>query len=247
MVPLMLIGINHDPAMGQSSADLAGCYQFDRAYFSWVGRRSERSIVVRDSTRFVRLREQAHPGASAMRITGALQLEPIPFETDDFTRDQWLGFSHWRLLSSDSVTVVWRNGLYGPVFRMAVRGDTLRGQVRFTTDVIGAEPQSQAAWAVRTECPDASESGRNQIGLVWAEQPQITMLFTRRRPRRFGAARSGVHAREGRRISFRHARLSKKSQRHDGRHRDGSSRVVAESLWFLSVSGERLNKCVRIE
>ena len=66
--------------------------------------------------------------------------------------ERWLGFSAWHPIGRDSVEVHWRNGLSGPVFRLAVRGDSLVGRVRFTTDVVGAEPPAEPASAVRVPC-----------------------------------------------------------------------------------------------
>ena len=53
---------------------------------------------------------------------------------------------------ADTVVVSWTNGMHGPVFLMGVRGDTLRGRVRFTTDIVGEEPPPEDAWAVRIAC-----------------------------------------------------------------------------------------------
>ena len=72
---------------------------------------------------------------------------------DSVTMQRWLGMSYWRPIRSDSIDLVWRNGLYGPVFRLAWRSDSLVGRVRFTTDVAGAEPPPQPASAVRIQSP----------------------------------------------------------------------------------------------
>lgn len=84
--------------------------------------------------------------------SNGLDLEPIPFDADSSMRRRWLDFSYWRM-TPNTVAVVWRNGLYGPVFDLEASRDTLRGTVRFTTDVAGAEPPPQPAWAVRVRCP----------------------------------------------------------------------------------------------
>lgn len=149
-----MIGPACHSVSAQDARAVSGCYRFDRAYFSWVGRRPAARAVVQDSTAIVRLSD-----TTALRhvlVSGrVLDLEPLPFVADSSTRRAWLGPSHWRL-DAGVADVVWRNGLYGPVFRLSVHDDTLRGTVRFTTDVAGAEPTPQPAWAVRIPCPQAS-------------------------------------------------------------------------------------------
>jgi hypothetical protein len=149
---LLLVVLPSCIAAAQDTTALSGCYRFDRAYFKWVGRAPGKSAVVRDSTRDLRLFGRS--GMTHWLVNGpALDVQPIPFVADSFTTLRWLGPSHWSISAPYTVNIVWRNGLYGPVFRLAVAGDTLRGQVRFTTDVDGAEPPPEQAWAVRVACP----------------------------------------------------------------------------------------------
>jgi hypothetical protein len=74
---------------------------------------------------------------------------------DSVTMQRWLGPSYWRAVGPDSIAVVWRNGLYGPVFALHFTHDSLVGRVRATTDVAGGEQPSQAARASRIDCPAA--------------------------------------------------------------------------------------------
>jgi hypothetical protein len=148
----VLVLLSAGAATAQDTTALSGCYRFDRAYFAWVGRAPGGSAVVTDSTRVLRLSARA----SVRRLPRGgplLEVQPIPFVADSFTTHRWLDPSHWSFAAPDTVNVVWSNGLYGPVFRLAVAGDTLRGQVRFTTDVVGGEPPPERAWAVRAACP----------------------------------------------------------------------------------------------
>src|SRR5688500_4257774 len=144
-------------ARAQDTTAISGCYRFDRAYFSWVGRLPGRSVVIRDSTRVLRL--FARSTVQHVFRGAGLDVQPIPFLVDSITARRWLGPSYWtfsnvRLFPHPTmIDVVWRNGLSGPVFRLSAIRDTLRGQVRFTTDVAGAEPPAQPAWAVRIPCP----------------------------------------------------------------------------------------------
>jgi len=150
LVCVALVGI---PCSGiaQDTAAISGCYRFDRAYFSWVGRLPGQKEMVTDSTNVLRLFARS---TSHVLVRGAvLDVQPIPFLADSTTAHRWLRPSNWTIRSSNFIDVVWRNGLYGPVFQLSVLGDTLRGQVRFTTDVAGAEPPAESAWAVRVACP----------------------------------------------------------------------------------------------
>jgi hypothetical protein len=73
------------------------------------------------------------------------------------TNQPWLERSYWIPRGGDSITVAWREGHYGPVFRMQVAGDTLRGIVAHTTDAYiegRGRPRPQPAHAVRVSCPD---------------------------------------------------------------------------------------------
>jgi hypothetical protein len=155
----LLVGVV-GTAQAQDATAISGCYRFDRAYFSWVGRLPGRAEVISDSTRVLRL--FARSTVHHVLVRGAvLDVEPIPFAVDSTTARRWLRPSNWTISNVRShmfphptvIDVVWRNGLYGPVFRLSAIGDTLRGQVRFTTDVAGAEPPAQPAWAVRIPCP----------------------------------------------------------------------------------------------
>ena len=130
------------------------CYQFDRKYFNWVGRPPNGGSVVVDSSAIIRLDSTAHSrerGAYPPPDGRAVQVPSM--KADSFTMRRWLGMSFWRPIRSDSIELSWRNGLYGPVFRLALRSDSLVGRVRFTTDVVGAEPPAQLASASRIRCP----------------------------------------------------------------------------------------------
>ena len=156
----LVIGASPHAVAAQNVFAVSGCYRFDRAYFNWVGRRPGYRTVVNDSTAIVRLFDST--AFQHVLVSGrALDLEPIPFNSDSTTRRSWLGPSHWTL-AEGFADVVWRNGRYGPVFHLSVVGDSLRGSVRFTTDVAGAEPPPQRAWAVRTPCPKPASAPPNR-------------------------------------------------------------------------------------
>ena len=150
LIPILAFRVH---AATQGGAAISGCYRFDRPYFNWfnLGAANPRRGAT-DSSAIVRLSSRAesrfrHPGLPGFDI------QPMPFTEDSTTARRWLQFSHWTAVDSNTVEIVWRNGLYGPVFRLVVRGDTLRGQVRFTTDVVGAEPPPEPAMGVRMPCP----------------------------------------------------------------------------------------------
>jgi hypothetical protein len=130
----------------QAAAD--ACFKFDRSYFHWVGRPPGGGPVLIDSSAVVRLlTTEAEHGRDRYAIL------PPSMSVDSFATRRWTQSSGWRRLAADSIEVSWYNGLYGPLLRVAQYGDSLRGHVRFRTDVIGAERPSEPASAVRIECP----------------------------------------------------------------------------------------------
>ena len=150
---LTALSLSIGPAHAQLPTETPQCYQFDRQYFHWVGRRPGGGPLF-DSTSVVMLSPESHlPHLLISSERRARVLVPPTMRADSSTMRSWLGPSHWRSVLPDSVEIVWRNGFYGPVFRMQVRADTLRGRVRFTTDVVGAEPPPEDAAAVRILCP----------------------------------------------------------------------------------------------
>lgn len=111
-------------------------------------------VVSRDSSAIVMLSSQRHQGRGGPALSaGARTLVPPTMRVDSAQRNRWLDSSYWRTPSGDTLQVVWRNGLSGPVFRLQVRGDTLQGHVRFTTDIAGRQPQEEPARALRVVCP----------------------------------------------------------------------------------------------
>ena len=132
------------------------CYRFDRPYFTAVGRFPADSVFTRRAG-MLRFRADSTPAISPRLPRLPMRaVEPLPFVVDSFTYHRWMSMSGWRMLGADSVEIHWRNGLYGPVFRMAVRGDSLVGQVVQTTDAhpIPEPPPRppQRAVAVRISC-----------------------------------------------------------------------------------------------
>lgn len=133
---------------------LAGeCFRFDRHYFRWPARRSQSGGLVRDSTNLIRLLSDTYAGPLYPGVAGARKVTPVPFGADSGAAGRWLARSYWYSSGADSVGIAWRNGFSGPVFRMHVRGDTLRGLVTFTTDVKGLPERVEDAIATRILCP----------------------------------------------------------------------------------------------
>lgn len=121
-------------ASAQDSTLERTCYRFDRPYFEAVGRFSGGPVFIKraDALRF---RVDSSPTIGpGMRRLPMRAVEPVPFVVDSFTYQRWMSMSGWRMIGADSVEIHWRNGLYGPVFWMAVRGDSLVGQFIQTTD-----------------------------------------------------------------------------------------------------------------
>jgi predicted peptidase len=89
-------------------------------------------------------------------VEGAWRLVPATLQPTRLLVGRWLENSYWRSLPGDSIQAIWREGFYGPIFRMHVDGDTLRGTVLQTTDVFiegRPRPQPQPVTAVRVRCP----------------------------------------------------------------------------------------------
>jgi len=112
-------------------------------------------VVSGDSTAIVMLSPNPHkrnrlPGSFP---PGARTLILPAMQVDSMERYRWLDFSYWHVVPGDTLELAWRNGLHGPVFLLEVRGDTLQGRVRFTTDIVGREPRQEDARALRVACP----------------------------------------------------------------------------------------------
>jgi hypothetical protein len=82
-------------------------------------------------------------------------VEPTPFVVDSGHHRLYLSLSGWKAMPGDSIRLQWLNGLYGPMFRLAVRGNSLVGTFVQSTDVITAgepPPRARPASAVRVAC-----------------------------------------------------------------------------------------------
>ena len=131
----------------------AACYRFDRPYFTAVGRPPGGGAVFTDSSSVVSLDSAAHASRPSGYPPADARAVHVPaMRVDSISTRMWLEMSFWRPFASDSIELSWRNGLYGPIFRLMVRSDSLVGRVRFTTDVVGREPLAQPASAVRVPC-----------------------------------------------------------------------------------------------
>ncbi len=149
-------------ALNAQEEATARCYLFHRHYFWWVGRPPSGGPVFHDSTALILLSPDQRPPDRFLRgPSDARGLVPPAMRIDSNAARRWLRSSYWRPISADSLEVVWRNGLAGPVFRLVVRADSLRGRVRFTTDVVGAEKPPEPATAMHVDCPDSSGAPSN--------------------------------------------------------------------------------------
>jgi len=135
-----------------SSTPATECYRFDQPYFLWIWKPGRDLLV--DSSAMIELR----PTAAHLRwpITPS---QPTPMEV----RVQYLavdsalaalqeGTRYWRPITVDSIEIWWHDGLSGPTFRLARRGDSLVGIMDFKTDVGDAFPRRRRATAVRVRC-----------------------------------------------------------------------------------------------
>jgi hypothetical protein len=137
-----------------SAAEIAGCYELHRRVFVVVDfERATRTGRV-DSTAVMRL----YPDSMAQTFGGrGLRFTPVPAHRDSLVARRWLGISHWRPLPADSIYVEWRNGLWGPILRLAIRDSLLEGTVLQTTDVYvdgTPRPTPQPIGGRRIACPN---------------------------------------------------------------------------------------------
>ena len=130
---------------------LAGrCFAFDSAAFTEVGYDTASGAIAADSTELIELLDRPHStelGAFAVRAHG-LRVR----QDHDSGREE---YSYWRPVGRDSVEIVWREGLYGPVLRLAVTDRGLEGRLRQTTDVVPS-PHAGQTWHARAHearCP----------------------------------------------------------------------------------------------
>ena len=151
LIALLVFLISIPPVQAAAQATTtSSCYAFDRPYFTWVSGVPERPHA--DSTNVLRLLTNRQSRLRVPQIR-AQDVQPVPFEVDSLTKFRWQRFSYWMVNDSGFVEIAWRNCLYGPVFRLDVSGDSLYGHVRFTADVVGAEPPPERALARRISCP----------------------------------------------------------------------------------------------
>ena len=125
-------------AFGQTR-EADACFKFVRPYFTTA--RANGGV---NATAVVRL---ANFNVAKEGSVAAPALHPSSGEAIHLAR-----FSGWKYVAGDSVEVAWRNGFYGPVFRGEMRGDSLLGYVRHTTDD-GLEPPAEQTRALRVTCP----------------------------------------------------------------------------------------------
>lgn len=147
-------------AAAQRSAAALNCYRFDNAYFVAAGRLADGSIGETRAA-MIRLGDDSAPApASVPHAYQMAPVEAIPFVVDPTHHYAYLSRSGWRAIPGDSIRLQWLNGFYGPMFRLAVRGDSLVGTFVQTTDalVIGEPPpKARPASAVRVACPAGTQ------------------------------------------------------------------------------------------
>jgi hypothetical protein len=133
------------PAEPRTIDKLEGCYEFDRAYFTWLDLNPTTRLLRADSSRVIQL--FADP---AVMDTGrAYFFTPRPGPRDSAERHRWWRHSQWSVIAGDSVKIRWHNGFFGPVFRMQRTAAGLSGIVVELTDVVGEAPRGKPASATK--------------------------------------------------------------------------------------------------
>ena len=142
----------HPPRLGPS--DLAGCYRFDRAYFGW-SRSDSTGRPTADTSGVVQLSALAHDPYPLVPRRPSVRVVKVPLlRGSPGLAAMWLGPSYWEPVGPDSAVIVWRDGFVGPVFRVQLRGDSLVGNMRWTTDEPGRIDPLIPARAIRIVCPN---------------------------------------------------------------------------------------------
>lgn len=145
------------PAAAQQLDPVGLCYRFDRAWFEWFYWDAASESLHADSADTLLLAADEHEGALALRPGRARRIRPIGLDTLRDLAADWLAYSYWQPTAADTIEVAWWEGFQGPLFRLHVAGDTLRGTVVYATDEVieGAEPPGPVpALARRVPCPE---------------------------------------------------------------------------------------------
>jgi len=143
-----MLTVVYGRAPGQEWSALVGCYEFDRAYFSWP------DFSVQGApppTRVLHLLATPH---SRLRTAEnrVLEVRPVPFEVHPTTANQFRGSSFWKVSDRGTLDIKWSNGPGGDVFQFSTIGDTLRGK-HWYFDLFGSRGSQEDASAVRVPCP----------------------------------------------------------------------------------------------
>ena len=138
--PLLLGLLLANAAWAQNDSTRT-CYRFPESLFKSGGDYAAHA----DSTAIVKL-EGFGLQRSGTVVPAGLSLGAI--ETRRHAQ-----FSYWSRTGGDSIEISWRNGFYGPLIVGVIRGDSLIGLLRRTTDD-GVEPPATPIRAVRLKCPN---------------------------------------------------------------------------------------------
>lgn len=155
------------PAAAQSGWTEPRCYEFDHAYFDHPDGGG------RAPTPLVRFEPDS---IHALAPQGRRRLIPVvdPPAPDRNPPLETLGpgqlWGYWRPLAGDSVEVSWFSGFHGPLFHLAIRGDTLRGTVIHRTDILirdsvtgkPVQPAPVAAVGWRVPCAGRTGAARDE-------------------------------------------------------------------------------------
>jgi hypothetical protein len=107
------------------------CVRFDSAYFILSVYHSGAGTTHRPTALV-----QLDTAPATTRPTRDYRLVPLAVDTTGFPPPTWTKPPYWRRMGN-SIYVSWHTGLWGPVFQLTQRGDTLTGTVTHMTDAIG--------------------------------------------------------------------------------------------------------------
>jgi len=137
----------------QSVEAISGCYSFNKSIFSWFTYERWSETSLHGETGLIELTSEPVTRATV----GAAWRVRLPSLLDAEESARWDELSYWRRIGPDSLEVSWYNGLFGPVARMRIGGDSLVGAQHYRSDVDPfAAPRWSPVMAHRRRCIDSA-------------------------------------------------------------------------------------------
>lgn len=159
----------------QSREAVAGCYSFNKSIFSWFTYERWSETALHGETGLIELTSEPVTRSTV----GAAWRVRVPSLLDAEESARWDERSYWRRIGLDSLEISWFNGLFGPLARMRIAGDSLVGAQHYRSDVDPfAAPRWSPVMAHRRRCVDSRrrvERRFEEIGAVGQVEPDASI------------------------------------------------------------------------